>query len=102
MTPRRSERELEEAVDRLDERGDRDLPVAGVITILSTAYNGGSVELLDRERRLVRIDGERHRATEFALEKFDESWWKPVTDEATTSAESDTRHADDQITDNGN
>jgi len=75
---RRSRRELERALDDLDS-GAPDPPGAGLVTLLSTAYNGGAVRLLDPERRLVRVDGELRRVTEHAFEKLT---WEPPLDDA--------------------
>lgn len=66
---RRSRRELEDAVDRLG-GGDAEYPTAGLITLLSTSHNDGTVELLDRERRVVSVDGEPHRITPTALKQL--------------------------------
>lgn len=67
---RRSKRELEAAVEELSLR---DRP-AGLITLVSTATNDGVVELVDRDRRLVRVDGDLRRARQKALERLD-GWW---------------------------
>ena len=56
---RRSEREIERALDALDDGSD--LPPAGLITILSTEYNGGTIEPVDGEPQLVRVNGDFHR-----------------------------------------
>lgn len=70
---RRSKRELEAAVEELSLR---DRP-AGLITLLSTATNDGTVELVDRDRRLVRVDGDLRRATRDALETLEGGWSAP-------------------------
>ena len=51
-----TKRALEREVENL--HGDERFPQAGLITILSTASNGGTIELIDRKRLLYRIDGE--------------------------------------------
>jgi hypothetical protein len=66
---RRSRRELVRAVDNLDE-GDG-LPVAGLITVYSSLMSDEvSVELVDRQRRLVDVDGVTHRLTRNAADKM--------------------------------
>lgn len=55
---RRSERELKHEIDRLG--GGSSLPLAGPITILSTEYNGGTVEPAD-DPELVYVNGDLHR-----------------------------------------
>lgn len=70
---RRSKRELEAAVEDLSVR---DRP-AGLITILSTATNDGVVELVDRDCRLVRVDGDLRRARRNALETMEGGWSAP-------------------------
>lgn len=72
---RKSKRELKRAVEDLSSSAGRP---AGLITIFSTAYNGGTVHLVDRERRLVRIDGDLRVARENALEKLDGWAWEEV------------------------
>ncbi|MDS0220886.1 hypothetical protein NDI54_05895 [Haloarcula sp. S1AR25-5A] len=71
---RRSKRELENAVDTLSTDGTTP-PAAGLITLVSTSYNGGTVELVDPERRLVRVDGELRQATPPAFETLT---WAPA------------------------
>ncbi|MDQ2072815.1 hypothetical protein RBH20_09740 [Haloarcula sp. H-GB4] len=65
---RRSKRELSSAVDALDDGADP--PLAGLITVISTEYNGGSVEFLNDGPGAVLINGERHRLTETARNKL--------------------------------
>ena len=64
---RRDIADLRREVDDLESDG-REYPLAGIITIMSTAHNGGEVKLIDKEERLVLIDGQEHRVDEHSIE----------------------------------
>lgn len=67
---RKSKRELEAAVEDLSVRNRP----ARLITLLSMATDDGTVELVDRDRRLVRVDGDLRRTRRNTLETL-EGWW---------------------------
>lgn len=66
--------EIEAALADLDLDGleepdrDADPPEVGPIGVLSVVANGGDVRLLDRDRRLGLVAGERRRLTEPAVD----------------------------------
>ena len=66
MTGRKSKREIEQALEEL-EPGSDPRP-AGLISVLSTTANGGDVEAVGLERRLVRVGGELRRLTPNAFD----------------------------------
>lgn len=47
---------------------DADPPEVGPIGVISVVANGGDVRLLDRDRRLALVAGERRRLTEHAVD----------------------------------
>lgn len=48
--------DLERDLEGLD--APADVPEAGLITIFSTVHNGGTIDAVDADRGLYRIDGE--------------------------------------------
>lgn len=70
---RPSRREIERVLDDLDDdlpEPDReaDPPEVGIIGVMSTVNAGGRVQLLDVERQLVLVNGERHRLLDNAAD----------------------------------
>lgn len=76
MNRRRSLADLDRDLEGLEDPRADHIPEAGLTTVLSTLDGGGTVEFVDADRRLCRINGELRRTTGRVLDYFEwlSSW----------------------------